>query len=99
METRAGASGQGAISWRATQEIRHRRRRGDKGAYCACGDARDGEAMSAPGSKLGACMLRFLSMSVVGAFGLAVLVLQSMACAAHEVRPAYLEVREDRAGE
>ncbi len=55
--------------------------------------------MSAPGSNLGACMLRFLILSMIGFFGLAVLVLQSPACTAHEVRPAYLEVREDRAGE
>jgi hydrogenase/urease accessory protein HupE len=48
---------------------------------------------------LGACMLRSLMLGVLGAFVLSVLPWQSATCVAHEVRPSYLEVREDRAGE
>jgi hypothetical protein len=50
-------------------------------------------------SALAACMLRALALGIVGAFGFSVALWQSATCAAHEVRPAYLEVREDRAGE
>jgi hypothetical protein len=55
--------------------------------------------MSVHISRLGARMLRRLIRVAVIAFGMAVLLWQSANCSAHEVRPSYLEVREDRAGE
>jgi hypothetical protein len=48
---------------------------------------------------LGACMLRFVTLGTVGVLGLSFFLWQSATCAAHEVRPSYLEVREDCAGE
>jgi hypothetical protein len=46
------------------------------------------------------CMLRFLALGMAGVIGLLVAVrLLSVTCIAHEVRPSYLEVREDRPGE
>jgi hypothetical protein len=45
------------------------------------------------------CVLRFVALSMAGVFGFSALLWQSSAGAAHEVRPAYLELREDRAGE
>jgi hydrogenase/urease accessory protein HupE len=44
-------------------------------------------------------MLRSLALGAVRVFGFSVLLWQFATCAAHEVRPSYLEVREDRAGE
>ena len=40
-----------------------------------------------------------LTLGIVGVIGLSVFLWQSATCAAHEVRPSYLELREDRAGE
>jgi hypothetical protein len=48
---------------------------------------------------VGARLLRGLIPAIAGAFGTALFLWQSATCTAHEVRPAYLEVREDRAGE
>jgi len=48
---------------------------------------------------LGACTPHFFTLGIVGVFGLSLFLWQSATCAAHEVRPSYLEVREDRAGE
>jgi hypothetical protein len=47
----------------------------------------------------GAGVLRSFAWSMAAVFGFSVLLWQSTAGTAHEVRPAYLEVREDRAGE
>jgi hydrogenase/urease accessory protein HupE len=47
----------------------------------------------------GAGILQFLALAAVQVFGFSVLLWQPGTCAAHEVRPSYLEVREDRAGE
>jgi hydrogenase/urease accessory protein HupE len=47
----------------------------------------------------GAGIVRFLALGVVGITGLLATVLHSATCVAHEVRPSYLEVREDRPGE
>jgi hypothetical protein len=48
---------------------------------------------------LGACVLRAFALSMAIVLGFSALLWQSATCAAHEVRPSYLEVREDRAGE
>jgi hypothetical protein len=47
----------------------------------------------------GACKARSLARVMTSALGMALLVWQSANCSAHEVRPSYLEVREDRPGE
>jgi hydrogenase/urease accessory protein HupE len=47
---------------------------------------------------VGACK-RSLIAGVAGILGLAALLWQPAACTAHEVRPSYLELREDRPGE
>ena len=48
---------------------------------------------------LGACLLRPLKPGLMVVFVLLGALWQSATCAAHEVRPSYLEVQEDRAGE
>jgi len=55
--------------------------------------------MSVHKCRLRARMPRRVVRVAVTAFGMAVLLWQSANCSAHEVRPSYLEVREDRAGE
>jgi len=55
--------------------------------------------MSARFPALGAGLLRFCMWATTGVFGLSVLLWQSAACSAHEVRPSYLEVREVRTDE
>jgi len=46
-----------------------------------------------------ACALRWLNMGMLMVFAWSLLLWQSAPCAAHEVRPSYLEMREDRPGE
>jgi hypothetical protein len=48
---------------------------------------------------LGACMLSASILGAAGAFCLFVLLWLAATCVAHEVRPSYLELREDRPGE
>jgi hypothetical protein len=48
---------------------------------------------------LGACMLSASILGTAGAFCLFVLLSLAATCVAHEVRPSYLELREDRPGE
>jgi len=55
--------------------------------------------MSAGIARLSARMLRGLIPVTAATVGMAVLLWQSAICFSHEVRPSYLEVREDRAGE
>lgn len=55
--------------------------------------------MSARLRDLGACLLRSLKPGLTVVFVLSVALWQCATCAAHEVRPSYLEVQEDRAGE
>jgi HupE/UreJ protein len=47
----------------------------------------------------GACMLRVLKLGLMVVFVASGVLSRSGTCAAHEVRPSYLELREDRAGE
>ena len=48
---------------------------------------------------LGAYLARLVKLGIAVIFALSGVLWKSATCAAHEVRPAYLEVQEDRAGE
>jgi hypothetical protein len=48
---------------------------------------------------LGACVCRAVIFGLAGLFGFSDFFWQSATCTAHEIRPSYLELREDRPGE
>src|SRR5207248_1763672 len=100
MEARAREIGKRAIPRRIAQEIRPRHRRRHKAAHCTCAARHGGAAMSSRRSPdHHSWARRGVILATAGFIGACGLLWQPAICTAHEVRPSYLELREDRAGE